>query len=106
MPDPRGICPGCGESAEPHLTACLACGRDLTLTTTTQSTFEPAGAGNTPHFTDFRIVKTLGRGGMGTVYEAHQVSMRRRVALKVLSDQLSVTAVRPPQKLHSLTQPF
>jgi predicted amidophosphoribosyltransferase len=60
MQDPRGICPGCGESAEPHLTACLACGRDLTLTTTTQSTFEPAGAGNRPHFTDFRIVKTLG----------------------------------------------
>jgi WD40 repeat protein/serine/threonine protein kinase len=43
---------------------------------------------------DFRIVRVIGRGGMGVVYEAEQVSLGRRVALKVLPQALGLDATR------------
>jgi serine/threonine protein kinase len=41
---------------------------------------------------DFEIIRPLGRGGMGEVYEAQQLNPSRRVALKILAPWLSSSA--------------
>ena len=60
-----------------QLDACLA---GLNFLHTAQST----APRHQQQIGDFRIVREVGRGGMGAVFEAIQVSLGRRVALKIL----------------------
>ncbi|HTF90187.1 MAG TPA: serine/threonine-protein kinase [Planctomycetota bacterium] len=41
---------------------------------------------------DYRLLESIGRGGMGEVWEAEQVSLKRRVALKLLRNQVFASA--------------
>lgn len=56
---------------------------------------DPRESGDLPRrLGDFYLLREIGRGGMGIVYEAEQVSLRRRVALKVLPQAMLQDALR------------
>lgn len=60
----------------------------------------PAAATTPSQVEDFRVLGQLGAGGMGVVYEAEQISPRRRVALKVIRGGkfVDITQVRMFQR--------
>jgi hypothetical protein len=93
-------CPRCGRQLPPDApeglcASCLLTAGAETLT----GASEPSATGDTslpgaPRLVDgqgwgpYRVIRLLGRGGMGEVYEAEQLETGRRLALKVLRHTL------------------
>jgi serine/threonine-protein kinase len=72
---------------EDHAADCTACRR---LLATLSPLFAPAGEpANAPEEAKYRIVRAVGRGGMGIVYEAAHAQLGTRIALKVMLPELA-----------------
>src|SRR5215471_20257865 len=79
------------EDASSFLSEPILPRQKLPATTSSAQLFEP----DEVITTRFKIVRLRGRGGMGEIYEAEDLKLRRKVALKFLPEEMS----RDPQVL-------
>ena len=71
-------CPRCGRCFDSSVQTCPNDNSELTLPLAVERTIVDR----------YRLDKLIGRGGMGAVYEANDVRLNRKVAVKILSGQL------------------
>jgi serine/threonine protein kinase len=80
-------CPVCGNPTPAGGGPCPSC--EQTASVSSRSAF--AHRAGPKEVAGYRILREIGAGGMGTVFEAHELKMDRRVALKVLSRHVQLS---------------
>lgn len=71
-------CPKCGACFDMNAQTCPADGTELTLSLPVERTIE----------TRYRLERLIGKGGMGAVYEATDLRLHRKVAVKILTGSM------------------
>jgi serine/threonine protein kinase len=67
------ICPACGEALPAANAACVC-------------TLNTISATENPAIPGYKIIRVLGRGGMGVVHLAEDIHLKRYVAVKLISE--------------------
>jgi serine/threonine-protein kinase len=88
-------CPHCGAPNSADARFCGRCGRATSSTEPSSVPGVPPGAARAADLAGreivgrYRLLSKLGEGGMGAVYRGEQISLKRKVAIKLLRPELS-----------------
>ncbi len=88
-------CPNCKAGNAEDARFCGSCGHTLAATEASSSKLAATGIGEAPSLIGreiagrYRVQAKLGEGGMGAVYKAEQISLKRQCAVKLLRPEVA-----------------
>src|SRR5262249_32060188 len=90
--DAPSFCPYCGHSLSDNKQIATVAFDHETATRPPTDTPSPGTQAIPDVIAGYRLLRQLGRGGMGTVHEAEEIASRRRVAVKLISRQFGASS--------------